>query len=82
MNHSSDDSLTSCCWQRDSHKFFCGGSRGQFYYCDIDGNVMETWEGVRVQSLCSRKGSRNVLAADTLHRIREYNFEEISDTNM
>lgn len=33
MNHSPEDSLTACCWQKDSHKFFTGGSRGQFYHC-------------------------------------------------
>ena len=49
---------------------------------DLDGNVIDTWEGVRVQSLCFRKDGKTVLAADTHQRIRGYNFEDLSDFNL
>ena len=37
MSHSSEDSLTTCAWQRDGTKFIAGGMRGQFYQCDLEG---------------------------------------------
>lgn len=49
---------------------------------DLDGNVLDSWEGVRVQCLWCRKDGKTVLAADTHHRIRGYNFEELTDFNM
>ncbi|RWS23915.1 WD repeat-containing protein 26-like protein, partial [Leptotrombidium deliense] len=82
VSHSPEDSLTTCSWQKDGKKFVAGGTRGQFYQCDLDGNVLDSWEGVRVQCLCYRKDGKIVLAADTHHRIRGYNFEELADFNM
>ena len=52
---------------------------GQFYQCDAKGQVLDSWEGVRVQCLSYRKDGKSVLAADTHHRLRSYNFEELSD---
>lgn len=50
---------------------------------DLEGTFVDSWEGVRVQSLCySKKDHRVVLAADTHHRIRSYNFDEQTDMNM
>jgi len=81
VNHSPDDSLTTCAWHKDGKRFVAGGTKGQFYQCDLDGNVIESWEGVRVQSLwCKNDGV--VLAADTHHRIRRYNFEDQTDRNI
>lgn len=82
MSHSPEDSLTSCAWHKDGKKFVTGGTRGQFYQCDLDGNVLDSWEGVRVQCLCCRKDGKAVLAADTHHRIRGYNFDDITDYNI
>lgn len=58
-----------------------GGIRGHFYQCDLDGNVLDSWEGVRVSCLWCRDDGKTVLAADTHHRIRSYNFDELSDSN-
>lgn len=44
--------------------------------------MLESWEGVRVQSLAWKSDARTVLAADTHHRIRGYNFDDLSDCNM
>lgn len=33
VNHSIEDSLTTCCWHKDSKKFFAGGQKGQFFFC-------------------------------------------------
>ena len=52
--------------------------------------VLDTWEGVRVQGLGCQKDNRDmllhfpednktVLASYTHHRIRAYNFEELTD---
>lgn len=81
INNNHDDSLTSAAWLQDGQTFVAGGVKGQFYYCDLDGNIRDTWEGVRVQALqCLPDGL--VLAADKLNRIRSYNFKEISDSNV
>ncbi|XP_014272127.1 WD repeat-containing protein 26 isoform X4 [Halyomorpha halys] len=82
LSHSPDDSLTSCSWHRDGTRFVTGGIRGQFYQCDLSGNVLDSWEGVRVNSLWCRSDGKSVLAADTHHRIRTYNFEDLSDANI
>ncbi|XKL61463.1 hypothetical protein PGB90_008520 [Kerria lacca] len=82
VTHSPEDSLTSCSWHRSGKKFVTGGIRGQFYQCDLEGTVLDSWEGVRVNGLYCRSDEKTVLAADTHHRIRAYNFDELSDTNM
>ncbi|KAJ8669841.1 hypothetical protein QAD02_001100 [Eretmocerus hayati] len=79
LTQSTEDSLTACAWHRDSNKFVTGGLRGQFYQCDMDGNVLDSWEGVRVKSLWCRNDGKTVLAADSHHRIRGYNFDELSE---
>ena len=33
VNHSPEDSLTTCAWHKDGKKFVTGGNRGQFYQC-------------------------------------------------
>lgn len=42
---------------------------------DLEGNVLDSWEGVRVQCLGFRNDGKTVLAADTLNRIRGYIFD-------
>ncbi|XP_039284126.1 WD repeat-containing protein 26 isoform X2 [Nilaparvata lugens] len=82
MHHSPEDSLTACSWHRDGSKFVTGGIRGQFYQCDLEGNVLDSWEGVRVNCLWCRSDGKTVLAADTHHRVRSYNFDELSDATV
>ncbi|XP_025995831.1 WD repeat-containing protein 26 isoform X1 [Solenopsis invicta] len=82
LTQSTDDSLTACAWHRDSNKFVAGGLRGQFYQCDMDGNVSDSWEGVRVKCLWCRSDGRTVLAADTHHRIRSYTFDDLGDATI
>jgi sugar lactone lactonase YvrE len=48
----------------------------------LEGNVLESWEGVRVQALAWKADGKTVLAADTHHRIRGYNFDDLTDCNM
>jgi len=48
---------------------------------DLDGNIRETWEGVRVRCLQALPDGI-VLAADSLKRVRSYNFKEITDSNL
>jgi len=33
MSHSTEDSLSCCCWSKDGQKFYAGGTKGQFYQC-------------------------------------------------
>lgn len=44
--------------------------------------MLDSWEGVRVNSLWCRADGKTVLAADTHHRIRSYNFDDLSDSNL
>eukprot|EP00111_Clytia_hemisphaerica_P018391 TCONS_00054380-protein len=78
MSHSTEESLTCCAWYSDEKRFVTGGTRGQFYQCDLDGNILESWEGVRVVGL-HVLNDRSVLAADTHMRIRSYNFDALVD---
>ncbi|XP_062603261.1 WD repeat-containing protein 26-like [Saccostrea cucullata] len=82
MSQSPEDSLTTASWHIDSKKFVTGGIRGQFYQCDLDGNVLDSWEGVRVQCIACQNDGKTVLAADTHHRVRGYNFDELADFNV
>ncbi|XP_076231171.1 WD repeat-containing protein 26 isoform X1 [Calliopsis andreniformis] len=79
VTQSTDDSLTACAWYPDSRKFVAGGLRGQFYQFDLEGTVSESWEGVRVKCLWCKSDGKTVLAADSHHRIRGYNFDELCD---
>jgi len=82
FSQSTDDSLACCCWSSDSAKFVTGGLKGQFYECDLDGGLLQNWEGVRVQSLACRPGSSTYLAADSQYRVRNYDFEDDSEDNV
>ncbi|XDV41268.1 hypothetical protein PO909_010160, partial [Leuciscus waleckii] len=82
MSQSHEDSLTSVAWNPDAKRFVTGGQRGQFYQCDLDGNLLESWEGVRVQCLWCMNDGRTVLASDTHQRIRGYSFEDLTDRNI
>ena len=44
--------------------------------------MLEQWEGVRVCGLHCLKDGKTVLAADSHNRIRTYNFEDLSDSNL
>ena len=79
VSHSNEDSLTCVAWSPDGQRLTCGGNRGQFYQCDTQGTVLDSWEGVRVHGLAYRQDGKHIVAADTHHRIRSYNFEELSD---
>jgi len=79
VNHSPDDSLTCAAWHPEGKKFVAGGTRGQFYQCDLEGSVLDSWEGVRVQCLTYSKDGKSVLASDTHHRIRGYDFDDLLD---
>jgi hypothetical protein len=54
--------------------FVCG-------FEDIDGNVIESWEGVRLQCL-SVTNDGNVFAADAQKRISSYKFDSLTDQQM
>lgn len=82
MSQSSEDVLTCAAWNKDGGKFVVGGVRGHFYQCDTEGNILDTWEGVRVNCLQCRSDGKSVLASDTHYRIRNYVFEELADQNM
>ncbi|XP_046898279.1 WD repeat-containing protein 26 [Hypomesus transpacificus] len=82
ISQSHEDSLTSVAWNPDGKRFVTGGQRGQFYQCDLDGHLLDSWEGVRVQCLSCLGDTRTVLASDTHQRIRGYNFEDLTDRNI
>jgi len=82
ISNATEDSLVTVSWSPDGRRIACGGTRGQFYQCDAKGAVIDSWEGVRVQCLSYRRDGKSVLAADTHHRIRSYNFEDLSDASV
>lgn len=49
---------------------------------DLDGNALDSWEGVRIQCLGCQPDNKTVLASDTHQRIRAYNFEELTDQHL
>ena len=79
ISHSSDDSLQCVTWSPDGLKVVVGGNRGNFYQSDMNGEVLNTWEGVRVVDLHFMNDGKRILAADTHHRIRSYHWETLSD---
>ncbi|CAG9861058.1 unnamed protein product [Phyllotreta striolata] len=79
VTQSQEDALVCCAWNKDGTKFVVGGVRGHFYQCDLKGNVLDSWEGVRVNGLWYRQDGKTVLASDTHHRIRGYVFDEVTD---
>lgn len=48
----------------------------------MEGTVLDSWEGVRVNCLWCRSDGKTILAADTHHRVRSYNFDDLTDQNM
>jgi len=79
ISHTQEDSLTTVSWAPDGGRLAAGGNRGQFYQFDCHGNINNSWEGVRVQCLAYRGDGKHILAADTHHRVRSYNFDDLSD---
>lgn len=72
VSHASDDSLTCAAFNSDGTKFVTGGTRGQFYLCDLNGTTVDSWDGVRVTGLAFRSDNKTILASDTHNRIRTY----------
>lgn len=74
MCHSVNDSLTCAAWLSDSYRFVTGSTQGQFFLCNMDGDLLKRWEGVRLQGLCCLPGSDMVLGLDNQRRVRSYAF--------
>lgn len=72
MTNSGEDSLTCGTFSADGTRFVTGGTRGQFYLCDLSGTVLQSWDGVRVTGLAFRSDNKSILASDTHNRIRVY----------
>ncbi|KAG7262749.1 hypothetical protein CRUP_028410 [Coryphaenoides rupestris] len=72
MSQSHEDSLTSVAWNPDGKRFVTGGQRGQFYQCDLDGNLLDSWEGVRVQCLWCLGDGRTVFAVQEDHPVMSF----------
>lgn len=75
ISNSNEDSLTSAAFNHDGTKFVIGGCRGQFYMFNLNGEVTESWDGVRVTGLGIRSDNKTILASDTHKRIRTYTVE-------
>lgn len=82
VHNSPEESLTCCAWHNDGKRFYLGGTRGQFLECSLDGSVMATWEGIRLQGIATHPSSDLVYAADTHNRIRQYNFRDKSSATL
>jgi WD repeat-containing protein 26 len=80
--NSSEDSLTCAAFAPDGQRFVTGGQRGQFYMCDLEGSIVSSTEGIRVNSLAFLNDNSTVLASDTHYRIRNYTFDPKYDSNL
>ena len=49
---------------------------------DLEGNVVDSWEGVRVHCVGCLNDNKTVLAADSHFRLRAYNFEDLTDEHL
>ncbi|KAL8576196.1 hypothetical protein ACOMHN_027851 [Nucella lapillus] len=81
MHNSQEVSLSCAAWLPDSRRFIAGGTLGHFFLCDIDGIVLKSLEGVRVQGLVTVPDSDLVLVLDSQNRVRGYKIEEDTITN-
>ncbi|RDD37740.1 WD repeat-containing protein 26 [Trichoplax sp. H2] len=79
VHNYSEDQLMLGDWTKDGQKFVVAGPKGQFYECNLEGTVLKSWDGVRVQGLRCHKDGKTVLAADTHMRIKSYNFADKTD---
>jgi len=70
FSQSLEDSLACGAFSRDGARFVCGGQKGQLYLCDLNGTIVDSWEGVRVNSIAFRADNKTILAADNHYRIR------------
>lgn len=77
-----EDHLSALAWAPDSQSLVVSGLKGSFYHMDLEGQVLDQLEGVRIRSLWTKKDGRTVLGADTHHRIRAYAFEDMSETEL
>ncbi|XP_037879958.1 WD repeat-containing protein 26 homolog [Glossina fuscipes] len=76
MSHNIQEDSFSCgAFNRDGTRFVCGGQKGQFYLCDLKATILDSWEGVRINSVVFRSDNKTILAADSHYRIRGYNFD-------
>lgn len=82
VSHTADEALTCASFAPDGQRFVTGGIRGQFYLCDLEGAILNNWDGVRINALAFLGDNQTVLGADTHHRIRNYCFETRNDFNM
>ena len=48
----------------------------------MEGAVTGSWEGIRVNALATHPHQDLVYAADTHHRIRQYNFQDHSSSTV
>ena len=46
------------------------------FFQSTEGAVVESWEGVRVQAVCTHPTSKEAIVADSHHRVKSYNFQE------
>jgi len=79
INHSEDESTTTCSWHMSGEKFAAASIKGNFNIYDLDGNRRGSREGVRVQCLSFlHKDPDVILAADNLNRIKSYAIRDMS----
>lgn len=67
------------CTSRKRNRFCLISAR--FSFKDIDGNVIDGWEGVRLQCL-NVTAEGTILVADAQKRISSYKFDIIADQQM
>ncbi|OAF72073.1 WD repeat-containing protein 26 [Intoshia linei] len=77
--NNADDSLTTACFLSNNKEFVVGGTRGQFYKCNLNGTIIDHVDGVRIHCLGVTNDGKSVIASDTHKRVKLYHFDPPKD---
>lgn len=79
INPVEDEHVTTCSWHMSGELFAAASLKGNFVIYGIEGSRRGSREGVRVQCLSFlHKDPNQILAADTLNRIKSYAIKDMS----
>jgi len=76
-----NEGVTTSSWFKGNDRIAFGSVRGHLFISDLEGKVVEKWEGVRVTGVAVDSEDR-IIACDTHRRLRRYAVSTINDSNL
>jgi len=76
-----NEGITTSSWFKSNDKIAFGSTRGNLFVSDLEGKVLEKWEGVRVTGVAVDSEDR-IIASDTHRRLRRYACNNTLDSNI